>query len=88
MKKAPHMNYSSVVITLAAGAEAEAGVLETLSCLGGLEIHHVDSSSRRAVGVIEAATTDREADIFERIRCTPGVIDVSLVAHYFEDEAK
>ena len=79
------MNYSSVVITLAAGAEA--GVLETLSCLGGLEIHHVDSS-RRAVGVIEAATTDREADIFERIRRTPGVIDVSLVAHYFEDEAK
>lgn len=87
MKKAPHMNYSSVVITLAAGAEAS--VLETLSCLGGLEIHHVDSSSsRRAVGVIEAATTDREADIFERIRRTPGVIDVSLVAHYFEDEAK
>lgn len=86
MKKAPHMNYSSVVITLAAGAEA--GVLETLSCLGGLEIHHVDASSRRVVGVIEAATTDREADIFECIRRTPGVIDVSLVAHYFEDEAK
>ena len=80
------MNYSSVVITLAAGAEA--GVLETLSCLGGLEIHHVDSSSRRAVGVIEAAPTAPAAASFERIRRTPSVIDVSLVAHYFEDEAK
>lgn len=80
------MNYSSVVITLAAGTEA--GALEALSVLEGLEIHHVDASSRRAVGVIEAETTGREADIFERIRRTAGVVDVSLVAHYFEDEAQ
>ena len=80
------MNYSSVVITLAAGAEA--GTLAALSGLEGREIHHTDASSRRAVGVIEAETTGREADIFEHIRRTAGVVDVSLVAHYFEDEAK
>ena len=68
------MNYSSVVITLAAGAESRA--LKALSALEGLEVHHVD-----------AETTGLEADVFERIRRTEGVIDVSLHAHYFEDEA-
>ena len=67
------MNYSSVVITLAAGAESRA--LKALSALEGLEVH------------IEAETTGLEADVFERIRRTEGVIDVSLHAHYFEDEA-
>lgn len=79
------MNYSSVVITLGAGAESRA--LKALSALEGLEVHHVDEASRRVVAVIEAETTGLEADIFERIRRTEGVIDVSLHAHYFEDEA-
>lgn len=79
------MNYSSVVITLAAGAESRA--LTALSALEGLEVHHVDEASRRVVAVIEAETTGLEADVFERIRRTEGVIDVSLHAHYFEDEA-
>ena len=77
------MNYSSVVITL--GAESRA--LKALSALEGLEGHHVDEASRRVVAVIEAETTGLEADVFERIRRTEGVIDVSLHAHYFEDEA-
>lgn len=79
------MNYSSVVITLGAGAESRA--LKALSALEGLEAHHVDEASRRVVAVIEAETTGLEADVFERIRRTEGVIDVSLHAHYFEDEA-
>lgn len=77
------MNYSSVVITLG----AESRVLKALSALEGLEVHHVDEASRRVVAVIEAETTGLEADVFERIRRTEGVIDVSLHAHYFEDEA-
>lgn len=77
------MNYSSVVITL--GAESRA--LKALSALEGLKVHHVDEASRRVVAVIEAETTGLEADVFERIRRTEGVIDVSLHAHYFEDEA-
>ena len=79
------MNYSSVVITLGTGAESRA--LKALSALEGLEVHHVDEASRRVVAVIEAETTGLEADVFERIRRTEGVIDVSLHAHYFEDEA-
>ena len=79
------MNYSSVVITLGAGAESRA--LTARSALEGLEVHHVDEASRRVVAVIEAETTGLEADVFERIRRTEGVIDVSLHAHYFEDEA-
>ena len=77
------MNYSSVVITL--GAESRA--LKALSALEGLEVHHVDEASRRVVAVIEAETTGLEADVFERIRRTEGVIDVSLHAHSCEDEA-
>ena len=77
------MNYSSVVITL--GAESLA--LKALSALEGLEVHHVDEASRRVVAVIEAETTGLEADVVERIRRTEGVIDVSLHAHYIEDEA-
>ena len=77
------MNYSSVVITL--GAESRA--LKALSALEGLEVHHVDEASRRVVADTEAETTELEADVYERIRRTEGVIDVSLHAHYFEDEA-
>ena len=77
------MNYSSVVITL--GAESRA--LKALSALEGLEVLHVDEASRRVVAVIEAETTGLEADVFERIRRTEGVIDVSLHAHFFEYES-
>ena len=37
--------------------------------------------------ISSSETTGLEADVFERIRRTEGVIDVSLHAHYFEDEA-
>mgnify|MGYP002553301444 CR=1 FL=1 len=85
VKKGIRMNYSSVVITLAAGDPAP--VLEALGALEGLEVHHVDEASRRIVAVIEAETTGLEADVFERIRRLDGVLDVSLHAHFFEDEA-
>lgn len=79
------MNYSSVVITLAAGHPAP--VLKALDALEGLEVHHVDEASRRIVAVIEAETTGLEADVFECVRRLDGVLDVSLHAHFFEDEA-
>ena len=80
------MNYSSVVITLSAASAAD--TLEKLSRMEGLEMHHVDASNHRAVGVIEAENTGLEVDLFERLRRTPGVVDVSLVSHLFEEEAQ
>lgn len=79
------MNYSSVVITLSAGPDAPS--LERISRLNGVEIHYVDEPSRRAVCVIEAQSTALEIDRFEELRRIPGVVDVSLVNHWFEEEA-
>ena len=42
-----------------------------------------ESRALKALSALEGL----EADVFERIRRTEGVIDVSLHAHYFEDEA-
>lgn len=79
------MNYSSVVITTA--DRPEGMPFAALERIDGLELHQTDPDSRRIVAVIEAETTGLEADIFEKIRLTDGVADVSLVGHYFEDEA-
>lgn len=86
------MNYSSVVITLSPGIAA--GTLESVSqltsylasSLTGVEVHYVDKASRRAVCVIEVPNTAREMDAFEALSRTPGVLDVSLVNHWFEEE--
>lgn len=79
------MNYSSVVITTA--DRPEGTLFAALERIDGLELHQTDPNGHRIVAVIEAETTGLEADIFEKIRLTNGVTDVSLVGHYFEDEA-
>lgn len=85
VKQGIRMNNSSVVITLASGDPRPA--IEALGAVEGLEVHYVDEASRRIVAVIEAETTGLEADIFERVRHSEGVLDASLHAHFFEDEA-
>ena len=50
------MNYSSVVITLAAGAESRA--LKALSALEGLEVHHVDEDFVSKHTIFTAGVTD------------------------------
>lgn len=74
------MNYSGIVITL-----AEKTLEETLGRIGtmkGVELHQIDRPTCRAVAVIEAPDTQAEADIFNKIRASEGVVDVSLINHY------
>ncbi len=78
------MNYSSVIITT--HPTQLDTVLSALPAIG-LDIHHIDRDGDRLVVVIEAETTTKEADIFNQVRRTPGVVDVSLMNHFFEDEA-
>lgn len=78
------MNCSAVIITT---NQSSFDLVVSSLTATGLEIAHIDRDSARLVAVIEAETTTKEADIFNQIRQTPGVVDVSLVNHFFEDEA-
>jgi nitrate reductase NapAB chaperone NapD len=77
------MNYSGIVITLAAKTLDE--TLGRIGAMKGVEIHQIDRPTQRAVAVIEAPDTQAEADIFNKIRAAEGVIDVSLINHYIGD---
>ena len=79
------MNYSGIVITLSDAAFDS--TVERLRRIEHLEVFQLDRPTCRAVAVIEATTTQGEADVFDIVRRTDGVLDVSLINHYFSDEA-
>lgn len=79
------MNYSGILITLKTDAFEQ--TLGRLRSLPNLEIFRTQSETGRAVAVIEADAVQAEADLFESVRRTEGVLDVSLINHYFSDDA-
>ena len=79
------MNYSGSVITLNDAKFDD--TVERLGKIEQLEVFQLDRPTCRAVAVIEAPTTQGEADVFDIVRRTDGVLDVSLINHYFSDEA-
>lgn len=79
------MNYSGILITLKTDAFEQ--TLGRLHSLPNLEIFRTQPETGRAVAVIEADAVQAEADLFESVRRTEGVLDVSLINHYFSDDA-
>lgn len=50
------------------------------------EAHQADASQSRFIGIVDASDTDAEVACFRKLRDLPGVVDVCLISHYFEDE--
>ncbi len=80
------MNYSSILISFDANRMSEA--LASVRALSGVEVFQVDEAHHRAIAVIEAETTGDEVKIFETVQRLDGIVDVSLVNHYFAEEAQ
>lgn len=80
------MNYSGLLISL--DPKAVEPAMQALDGLHELDLYHFDKQTARLIAVVEASDTSAEAAVFKRIRTLPGVVDVSLINHYFGDEAQ
>jgi len=79
------MNLSGILVVTK--PEYQAGVVEALNGLEGVEVHQVDAASGRIVVVQEAADIHAEIDGVKRIKALPHVILAEMVYHYLaEDE--
>lgn len=76
---------SGIVVTTTAERLPE--VEAALTALPGAEVRYADATTARLVVVQEAHTIDDEIVGMQRIRALPGVVDASLVFHYFDDAA-
>ena len=80
------MNYSGVLIALEKGRFDE--TLAEAGRIPGVEVHQRDPGTCRAIALIEAADTGGEVEAFKALERLPGVIEVSLVNHYFEENPR
>jgi len=59
-------------------------VLDRLSGLPGVDVHHVEQEAGRAVLTLETEGGGDDAARLDDIRRTPGVLTAELVYHYVE----
>ncbi|MDY6009717.1 MAG: chaperone NapD [Duodenibacillus sp.] len=78
------MFYSGLIVTCETSHWDE--VCAAVGALEQVEVHQTDASVGKIIVVLEAQTVGEEADIFERIRKMPHVVDVSLVVHRQEED--
>lgn len=76
---------SGIVVTTT--AERLTDVAHALNTLPGVEVRQTDAASARLIVVQEAACVDDEVAGMKRICALPGVVDASLVVHFFDDAA-
>lgn len=76
---------SGIVVTTTPDAFTDVEV--ALAALPGIEVRERDPLTHRLVVVQEAATIDGEIDGMRAMQSLPGVVDASLVVHYFGDDA-
>lgn len=78
------MNYSGILISFQ--QDTMDAALEAIRQLPQVEVFQIDTDGCRAIAVIEAETTGAEVSVFESIQKVSGVVDVSLVNHFFSEE--
>ena len=78
------MNYSGILISFQ--QDTMDAALEAIRQLPEVEVFQIDTDGCRAIAVIEAETTGAEVSVFESIQKVSGVVDVSLVNHFFSEE--
>ena len=67
-------------------AEQLPAVADALSALPGVEVRQVDAATSRLIVVQEAPSVEREVEGMQRIQSVPGVVDASLVVHWFDTQ--
>lgn len=77
------MDISGLVITTSPG-QADA-VARRIAACPGIEV--VAAQEDRVVLVVETEDTAGQREIFRRLRSSPGVIDIAVAYHHFEDIA-
>ena len=78
------MNYSSILIAFQ--PETMAATLEAVKAPPAVEGVPVDEEHSGGVAVFEGESAGDEVSTFDAIRHLEGVMDVSLINHYFADE--
>jgi nitrate reductase NapAB chaperone NapD len=76
--------FSIASLLIRATPAALPDVLDRLSGLPGVDVHHVEREAGRAVLTLETEGAGDEAARLDDIRRTPGVMTAELVYHYVE----
>lgn len=76
--------YSIASLLVRAAPATLSDVLDRLSGLPGVEVHHVEREAGRAVLTLETEASGDEAARLDDIRRTPGVLTAELVYHYVD----
>jgi nitrate reductase NapD len=61
-------------------------MVEALSALPGVEVHHVDKTTGRIIATQEAESIHDEIDAITVIKALPHVVLAEMVHHHFEDD--
>ena len=80
------MNISGILVIIS--PERVNAMVEQLSQLDGIDVHHIEAATGRIVITQEAATIQDEIDGLKRIRALPGIILAEMSYHNFEDDTE
>ena len=61
-------------------------MVDHLSGLDGIDVHHIEAATGRIVITQEAESISDEVDGLKRIRALPGIILAEMSYHNFEDD--
>ena len=76
--------YSVSGVVVCARVDDLSQVTARLAGLPGVDVHHLEAATGRAVITLETNGGDHEEACLERVRREIGVISVELVCHYVE----
>jgi len=80
------MNISGILVVVS--PQRVESMVDQLSGLDGIDVHHIDAATGRIVITQEAATIRDEVDGLKRIQALPGIILAEMSYHNFEDDSE
>jgi len=78
------MNISGILVIVS--PDRVDSMVDHLSGLDGIDVHHIESATGRIVITQEAESISDEVDGLKRIRALPGIILAEMSYHNFEDD--
>ena len=78
------MNISGILVIVS--PQRVESMVDHLSSMDGIDVHHIEAATGRIVITQEAKTIHDEVDGLKRIRALPGIILAEMSYHNFEDD--
>ena len=78
------MNISGILVIVS--PDRVDSMVDHLSGLDGIDVHHIEAATGRIVITQEAESISDEVDGLKRIRALPGIILAEMSYHNFEDD--